>query len=100
MHTKTRRNLILSAGLSLIALLTTASVAQTPKPSPSPSSNGEGDSYGNYTVSSSAEIGARGISVNGDNEKYRSDLNYRPGVRLFNSSFFIKDNNSLLAVIV
>lgn len=93
MHTKTRRNLILSAGLSLIALLTTASVAQTPKPSPSPSSNGEGDSYGNYTVSSSAEIGARGISVNGDNEKYRSDLNYRPGVRLFNSSFFIKDNN-------
>jgi hypothetical protein len=93
MHTKSRRKLILSTGLSLIALLATVSVAQTPKPSPSPSFNGEGEKHGNYVISSSAEIGARGISVNGDGEKYRSDLNYRPGVRLFNSSFFIKDNN-------
>ena len=53
----------------------------------------EGDTYGNYTVTSSAEFGARGLSVNGNHEKYQSDLNYHAGARLFNSSFFIKDNN-------
>src|SRR5438270_1257089 len=90
MHTN-RRNLILSSGLSLIALLATVSVAQTPKPSPSPEAK-EGDTYGNYTVTSSAEIGARGLTVNGNHEKYQSDLNYDAGVRVFNSSFFIKDN--------
>jgi hypothetical protein len=92
MHTKTRRSLILSAGLSMIALLATVSVAQTPKPSPTPTSD-EGAGYGNYTIKSSAEFGARGLSVNGAGEKFRSDLNYRAGARLFNSSFFIKDNN-------
>ena len=93
MHTKRRTSLILSTGLSLIALVTTVSVAQTPKPSPSPAS-GEGADHGNYTIKSSAEIGARGLTVNGAGEKFRSDLNYRAGARLFNSSFFIQDHNS------
>jgi hypothetical protein len=92
MHTTKRRNLILSTGISLIALLATVSVAQSPKPSPSPSSNGEGATYGDYTITSSAEIGARGLTVNGNHEKYQSDVNYKAGARLFNSSFFIKDN--------
>lgn len=91
MRTTFSRNLILSTGI-LLALLTSVSVAQTPKPSPSPSSNGEGDTYGNYTITSSAEIGVRGLSVNGNHEKYQSDLNYDAGLRVFNSSFFIKDN--------
>jgi hypothetical protein len=82
----------MSTGLLLIALLAMGSVAQTPKPSPSPDTK-EGDSYGNYTVTASAETGVRGLSVNGNHEKYQSDLNYHAGARLFNSSVFIKDNN-------
>jgi hypothetical protein len=83
-----RKNLILSAGITLMALLATVTVAQTPRPSPSPS-----DDNGDYTVTSSIEIGVRGLSVNGDNEKFRSDLNYRPGLRAFNSSFFVENRS-------
>jgi hypothetical protein len=90
MHTRRKKNLILSVGIFLIALLTTVTVAQTPRPSPSPSSND--DENGDYTVRSSFEFGARGLRLNGDGEKYRSDLNYRAGARLFNSSFFIEDH--------
>ena len=94
MHTKTRRNLILSTGLSLIALLTTVAVAQTSRPSPTPASDEANGTYGNYNVIASAEFGARGLSVNGDQEKYKSDLNYRAGARLFNTSFFIQDHTT------
>src|SRR5215813_3712568 len=79
---------ISSAGLVLLALLTAAAaaVAQKPVPSPTPSSD-----EGNYVVTSSFDLGVRGLSVNGDNEKYRSDLNYKPGFRLFDSSVLIED---------
>jgi hypothetical protein len=79
---------IWSAGLILLAMLTAAlaAAAQKPVPAPSPS---PGD--GNYVVTSSFELGARGLTVNGDNEKYRSDLNYKPGFRLFDSSVLIED---------
>lgn len=62
--------------------------AQTPSPTPSPT-----DSAG-YKVTSSIELGVRGLRVNGDHEKFRSDLNYRAGFRIFDSSFFIEDNSS------
>jgi hypothetical protein len=39
------------------------------------------------------ELGVRGLSVNGDHDKFRSDLNYRAGVRIFDSSFLIENNN-------
>ena len=87
MHTKSAKNLILLAGISLMALLTTVTVAQTPRPSPTASPSEDG----NYTIDSSIEFGYRGLSVNGNDEKYRSDLNYRPGLRVFNSSFFIEN---------
>lgn len=62
--------------------------AQTPSPTPSPAAD-----EGKYRVTSSIEIGVRGLHVNGDHEKYRSDLNYRAGVRVFDSSFLIEDNS-------
>lgn len=49
---------------------------------------------GNYSVTSSFEIGVRGLNVNGDHEKYRSDLNYRAGVRIFDSSFLLEDKST------
>jgi hypothetical protein len=72
---------ILSAGICLLTL-TMAAFGQKATPTPTPAPADE-----NYTISSSIEIGVRGLSVHGDNDKYRSDLNYRPGVRLFDSSF-------------
>ncbi len=47
-----------------------------------------------YTVSSTIELGVRGISVDGNATKYRSDLNYDPGFRLFNSSLLMEANGT------
>ena len=48
------------------------------------------DNLGNYNVISSLELGVRGLSVAGSDNKYRSDLNYGPGARLFDSSFLLR----------
>ncbi len=45
---------------------------------------------GGYKVTSSIELGVRGLSVDGENNKYRSDFNYRPGFRVFDSSFLME----------
>jgi hypothetical protein len=49
---------------------------------------------GPYTVNSSIEIGVRGIVIDGNADKYRSDLNYTPGFRLFDTSLLMKANNN------
>jgi hypothetical protein len=48
------------------------------------------ESAGDYTVVSSIEFGYRGIRVGGDEDKYKSDLNYKAGPRLFDSSFLMR----------
>ena len=90
----------LNFALMLVLLAGTAS-AQNPTPSPTPektktnqttqqsSANGE-QMLGDYKVTSSIEVGVRGLSVVGSGDKYRSDLNYRPGVRIFDSSFLLQ----------
>jgi hypothetical protein len=72
--------------------------AQDASPSPSPkaypkdnstsSADNTGTDVGGYNIISSLEFGYRGLSVDGDRNKYQSDLNYRAGPRLFDSSFF------------
>jgi hypothetical protein len=47
-----------------------------------------------YTINSSIEFGVRGIIIDGNADKYRSDLNYTPGFRLFDSSFFMKSKDN------
>jgi hypothetical protein len=49
-----------------------------------------GDKAGDYTIISTLEFGYRGQRVDGDLNKYRSDLNYKAGPRLFDSSFLMK----------
>ncbi|HEU4769984.1 MAG TPA: hypothetical protein VFS77_21640 [Pyrinomonadaceae bacterium] len=86
--------LVLIGAVGLVA-------AQQPSPSPSPSQSPErtvspdapvdsGEDAGDYTVISSVEFGYRGLSVSGDHNKYQSDLNYRTGPRLFDSSFLLR----------
>ena len=52
--------------------------------------NSSTDDLGSYNVISSVEVGVRGLSVSGNDNKYRSDLNYGNGVRLFDSSFLLR----------
>ncbi len=46
--------------------------------------------FGGYEVTSSVEIGVRGLVFSGSDNKYRSDLNYRPGFRVFDSSYYMR----------
>ncbi len=48
------------------------------------------DVVGPYTVTSSVEVGIRGVKVDGDVDKYRSDLNYGPGFQFLDSSLLMK----------
>jgi hypothetical protein len=48
---------------------------------------------GGYELTSSVEVGVRGVSVNGNDNKYRSDFNYRPGLRVFDSSFLLENKD-------
>ncbi|HEX5885087.1 MAG TPA: hypothetical protein VFY67_11160, partial [Pyrinomonadaceae bacterium] len=93
-------------GLVVVLIMTMGSVAaQQPSASPSPKKSESsdtpvesGEDAGDYTVISSVEFGYRGLSVDGDHNKYQSDLNYRTGPRLFDSSFLLRsrDGNGAL----
>src|ERR1044071_8144661 len=73
--------------------------AQQPSPTPAQNTNGNdapvqaGENAGQYTIISSLEFGYRGLKVGGDLNKYQSDLNYRTGPRLFDSSFLMRSQD-------
>ena len=58
-----------------------------------PTSQTVGEDAGNYKVVSTIEIGYRGQRVDGDVNKFKSDLNYKAGPRLFDTSFFMKSKD-------
>jgi len=66
--------------------LTNIVLGQTAKPTPTP----EEVELGGYQVTSSIELGVRGKSLTGNDNKFRSDFNYKPGFRVFNSSFSLE----------
>lgn len=49
---------------------------------------------GGYKIKSRIEFGVRFRDLEGNEDKYRSDLNYKKGVRLFDSSFFATAEDS------
>jgi hypothetical protein len=91
-----------SQGLASLTLTLTlfvlGTLAQTPTPSPSPkkavetptTSSETAEEVGNYTATGTIEIGYRGLRVGGDVNKYQSDLNYKAGPRIFDSSFLLR----------
>ena len=84
MKEKTTFGLLFLFGLVLgILLMAMDARAQSP---------GAQSSAEPYKVTSSIEVGLRGVSVDGNADKFRSDLNYQPGVRLFDSSFLMQSN--------
>lgn len=61
---------------------------------PPPAASGQNGPEAPYTVNSSIEFGVRGIVIDGNADKYRSDLNYTPGFRIFDSSFMMKSRDN------
>jgi hypothetical protein len=100
---KSKTTWILAAAAVALSVLVLATVTRAQQPTPSPKKSPEaktessaveaGDEVGNYTVISSIEFGYRGQRVNGDLNKYRSDLNYKAGPRLFDSSFLARSKD-------
>src|ERR1043166_287931 len=96
----TKRNII-GVVLVLFAIFAIARAQQpTPSPSPSPQKSEytetpseTGEKAGDFTVVSSLEFGYRGLRVDGDLNKYQSDLNYKAGPRVFDSSFLLKSTD-------
>jgi hypothetical protein len=87
-------------GLVLVLIVTAgAAMAQQSSPSPSPQSSDssvtpeQGEGAGDFTVISSLEFGYRGLRVDGDLNKYQSDLNYKAGPRIFDSSFLLRSKH-------
>ena len=59
-----------------------------------PAAGGQTGVEGPYNITSSIEFGVRGIVIDGNADKYRSDLNYTPGFRIFDSSFMMKSRDN------
>lgn len=92
MRTNNRNHIFLTVGFLAITWIAVATTpAQTPSASPTPSST---TTAGGFDITSTVELGVRGLDVNGDHEKYRSDLNYRAGFRVFDSSFLIENRGT------
>jgi hypothetical protein len=76
-------------------LLTAAAVAilpgqQTIAPTTEPVGSARGDNLGTYNIQNSVETGYRFSLIDGNLGKYRSDVNYRNGLRLLGSSLLIQ----------
>jgi hypothetical protein len=110
MKSNVKNMLRVLSGLMLVLVLAAgAAIAAEPTPTPTPTpkksdakkaepkaettSAQTGEDAGDYLITSSIEIGARGLRVRGDTNKYKSDLNYNAGVRLFDSSFLMRSKD-------
>jgi hypothetical protein len=65
------------------------SAQQVVAPTPETVGAARGENYGNYNITNSFETGYRWSLVGGDLGEYRSDVNYRNGLRLLGSSLSI-----------
>ena len=89
-HLKKFRNRSLTSflfGILGLFLMPAGIFAQTPTPAPE-----DEVILGGFRVTSSVEFGVRGLKVEGSENKFRSDLNYRKGFRVFDSSFLIEND--------
>ena len=68
-------------------LLTQGAAQQVVAPTPEQVGSPRGENSGDYNITNSFETGYRFSLVGGDLGEYRSDVNYRNGVRLLSSSF-------------
>jgi hypothetical protein len=97
----TRRLRALGGLVLLVALAAAGATAQQPSPSPQKPADAQADrpasanagAESDYTITSSIELGYRGLRVGGDLNKYQSDLNYKAGPRVFDSTFLLQSKS-------
>ncbi|MBM3725103.1 MAG: hypothetical protein FJW40_06735 [Acidobacteria bacterium] len=78
----------------LLPALAGVLAAQTPvTPTAESVGSPRGQDYGGYNILQSWETGYRSVDVTGDRGKYRSDVNYPSGLRLFGSSLVVNSKN-------
>lgn len=75
---------------SSILLLPPVSAQPTVAPTGEPTGSTRGDNVANYNIQQSFELGYRFASVGGDQDMYRSTVNYTNGIRLLSSSLFVQ----------
>ncbi|HQU83785.1 MAG TPA: hypothetical protein PKY59_11695 [Pyrinomonadaceae bacterium] len=78
---------ILSIALGSLFLMTGNGFAQSTQPTPKPADDYE---VGGYKLTSNVELGYRYTDITGNADKYRSDLFYKKGFRVFDSSFLME----------
>jgi hypothetical protein len=108
MKSNVKNMLRVLSGLMVVLVMTAGAViAQQPTPTPTPkksdtkkvepkaeiTSAQTGEDVGGYIITSSAEFGYRGSRIDGDSNKYKSDLNYKAGPVLFDSSFLMRSKD-------
>lgn len=85
--------------LGIILCISDARAQQlgTDNKSAQPAVKPQSDVESPYKIRSSIEFGVRGIAIEGNADIYRSDLNYTPGFRIFDSSLMMQstENNGL-----
>jgi hypothetical protein len=86
----TQRFIFLAAAAASFILAGNAIAQQTVAPTDGePVGPAAGETLASYNISQSWELGYRFASVGGDYGKYRSDVNYRDGVRLLSGSLLV-----------
>lgn len=76
--------------LGVIGLIVSGCTAWAQSPSPTPAPE---NTYGGYKVTSVTEFGYRWRSLDGNVNKYRSDLNYKQGFRSFDSNLLLQSED-------
>lgn len=76
-----------------LAILGTLQAQQVVAPTPEQAGSPRGDTWGDYNVVQSYELGYRFSLVGGDVGEYRSDVNYGDGVRLLGTTFALESKD-------
>ena len=66
---------------------------QVVAPTPEPVGPARGEDSGDYNITNSMETGYRFALIDGDEAKYRSDVNYGNGIRLLSSSLSVNSQD-------
>jgi hypothetical protein len=75
--------------IGILAIAGTLAAQQVVAPTPEQPGPDAGQDVGNYNVTNSFETGYRFAEIGGDLGKYRSDVNFRNGLRLLGSSLSV-----------
>src|SRR4051794_6990161 len=76
---------IATLGLAIVGVIGVAAQSASPTPE-------DEQTYNGYKITSVTEIGYRWRSLAGNENKYRSDLNYKKGFRSFDTNLFMQSS--------